>query len=91
MDKYDIYKDITLRTGGDIYVGVVGPVRTGKSSFITKFTEIMVMPNITNKNKKQIAIDEMPLSGMGKTITTTEPKFVPSEAVKISLKNILLS
>lgn len=87
MDKYDIYKDITLRTGGDIYVGVVGPVRTGKSSFITKFTELMVMPNITNKNKRQIAIDEMPQSGTGKTITTTEPKFVPSEAVKISLKN----
>ena len=87
MDKYDIYKDIACRTGGDIYIGVVGPVRTGKSSFITKFTELMVMPNIVSKNKKQIAIDEMPQSGIGKTITTTEPKFVPSEAVKISLKN----
>ncbi|MBO5927107.1 MAG: stage IV sporulation protein A [Clostridia bacterium] len=87
MEKFDIYKDIASRTGGDIYIGVVGPVRTGKSSFITKFTELMVMPNIANKNKRQIAIDEMPVSGSGKTITTTEPKFVPSEAVKISLKN----
>ena len=87
MEKFDIYKDIAIRTGGDIYIGVVGPVRTGKSTFITKFTELMVMPNIVNKNKRQIALDEMPLSGSGKTITTTEPKFVPSEAVKIGLKN----
>ena len=87
MEKFDVYKDIASRTGGDIYIGVVGPVRTGKSSFITKFIDYMVVPNILNKNKKQITIDEMPLSGTGKTITTTEPKFVPSEAVKISLKN----
>ena len=87
MEKFDIYKDIASRTGGDVYIGVVGPVRTGKSSFITKFIDYMVMPNIVNKNKRQIAIDEMPQSGSGKTITTTEPKFVPSEAVKISLKN----
>ncbi|MBO5889754.1 MAG: stage IV sporulation protein A [Clostridia bacterium] len=87
MEKFDIYKDIASRTGGDIYIGVVGPVRTGKSSFITKFIDYMVVPNILNKNKRQITIDEMPQSGSGKTITTTEPKFVPSEAVKISLKN----
>ncbi len=87
MEKFDIYKDIASRTGGDIYIGVVGPVRTGKSSFITKFIDYMVIPNISNKNKRQITIDEMPQSGTGKTITTTEPKFVPSEAVKISLKN----
>lgn len=87
MEKFDIYKDIASRTGGDIYIGVVGPVRTGKSSFITKFIDYMVIPNIANKNKRQITIDEMPQSGSGKTITTTEPKFVPSEAVKISLKN----
>ena len=87
MEKFDIYKDIAKRTNGDIYIGVVGPVRTGKSTFITKFMNLMVTPNIANKNKKQIAIDEMPQSGSGKTITTTEPKFVPSEGVKISLKN----
>ncbi len=87
MEKFDIYKDIAKRTNGDIYIGVVGPVRTGKSTFITKFMNLMVTPNIANKNKKQIAIDEMPQSGSGKTITTTEPKFVPSEGVKINLKN----
>ena len=87
MEKYDIYKDIAKRTNGDIYIGVVGPVRTGKSTFITKFMDIMVAPNISNKSKRQIAIDEMPQSGAGKTIMTTEPKFVPSEGVKISLKN----
>lgn len=86
MEKFDIYKDIAKRTGGDVYIGVVGPVRTGKSTFITRFTDVMVTPNIQNKNKRQIAIDEMPVSGVGKTITTTEPKFVPSEAVKIALK-----
>lgn len=87
MEKFDIYKDIAKRTNGDIYIGVVGPVRTGKSTFITKFMNLMVTPNISGKNKKQIAIDEMPQSGSGKTITTTEPKFVPSEGVKIPLKN----
>ena len=86
MEKFDIYKDIAKRTGGDVYIGVVGPVRTGKSTFITRFTDLIVAPNIQNKNKRQIAVDEMPLSGVGKTITTTEPKFVPSEAVKIALK-----
>ncbi len=87
MEKFDIYKDIAKRTNGDIYIGVVGPVRTGKSTFITKFMDLMVTPNISGKNKKQIAIDEMPVSGTGKTITTIEPKFVPSEGVKITLKN----
>ena len=72
MEKFDIYKDVASRTDGDIYVGVVGPVRTGKSTFITKFMDLMVTPNIQNKNKRQIAIDEMPQSGSGKTITTTE-------------------
>lgn len=87
MEKFDIYKDIAKRTDGDIYIGVVGPVRTGKSTFITKFMDLMVTPNIQNKNKRQIAIDEMPQSGSGKTITTTEPKFVPGESVKISIKS----
>ena len=86
MDKFDIYRDIAKRTDGDLYIGVVGPVRTGKSTFINKFMEYIVTPNISSKNKKQIAIDEMPQSGVGKTITTTEPKFVPGESVKISLK-----
>lgn len=87
MEKYDIYKDIAKRTGGDIYIGVVGPVRTGKSTFITKFMETLVLPNISNKLNKQIATDEMPQSADGKTIMTTEPKFIPANAVKIQLKN----
>ena len=89
MEKFDIYKDIAKRTNGDIMIGVVGPVRTGKSTFITRFMNLLVTPNISQKGKKQIAIDEMPQSGSGKTITTTEPKFVPSEAIKITLKNKL--
>ena len=87
MEKYDIYRDISARTGGDIYVGVVGPVRTGKSTFITKFMEKMVLPNISNKLQKQIATDEMPQSADGKTIMTTQPKFVPANAVKVQFKN----
>ncbi len=86
MEKFDIYKDVASRTDGDIYVGVVGPVRTGKSTFITKFLDLMVTPNILNKVKRQIAIDETPQSGSGKTVTTTEPKFVPAESVKITIK-----
>ena len=86
MEKFDIYKDIASRTDGDVYLGVVGPVRTGKSTFITKFLDLMVTPNIANKVKRQIAIDEMPQSGSGKTVTTTEPKFVPAESVKITVK-----
>ncbi len=87
MQKYDIYKDISARTGGDVYVGVVGPVRTGKSTFITKFMEKVVLPNINNKLQKQIATDEMPQSADGKTIMTTQPKFVPANAVKVQFKN----
>ncbi len=87
MEKYEIYKDISTRTGGDIYLGVVGPVRTGKSTFITKFMEKVVLPNISNKLQKQIATDEMPQSADGKTIMTTQPKFVPSNGVKVQFKN----
>ena len=87
MEKYDIYKDIAQRTGGDMYIGVVGPVRTGKSTFITKFMENFVLPNISNKLQKQIATDEMPQSADGKTVMTTQPKFVPANAVKVQFKN----
>lgn len=85
MENFDIYKDIAERTQGDIYVGVVGPVRTGKSTFIKRFMELMVIPNIENNYKKQRAKDELPQSASGKSIHTTEPKFVPNEAVEISL------
>ena len=86
MDNFDIYKDISERTDGDIYVGVVGPVRTGKSTFIKRFMELLVLPNIDNKYKKERANDELPLSGSGKTIMTTEPKFVPNEAIDLTIK-----
>ena len=87
MEKFDVYKDIATRTSGDIYLGVVGPVRTGKSTFITKFMEKLVIPNINNKLQKQIATDEIPQSADGKTIMTTQPKFVPANAVKVQFKN----
>jgi stage IV sporulation protein A len=86
LENFDIYKDIAERTQGDIYVGVVGPVRTGKSTFIKKFMELMVIPNIDNDFKKKRAQDELPQSSSGKSIHTTEPKFVPNEAVEIMLK-----
>lgn len=79
--------EMAARTDGDIYVGVVGPVRTGKSTFIKKFMESMVIPNISNVYKKERAKDELPQSGSGKTIMTTEPKFIPEEAAEISLDN----
>lgn len=85
MEAFDIYKDIAERTDGDIYAGIVGPVRTGKSTFIKRFMELLVLPNIDNKHKKERAKDELPLSGAGKTIMTTEPKFVPNEAVELIL------
>ncbi|WP_142414472.1 stage IV sporulation protein A [Hathewaya massiliensis] len=84
MENFDIYKDIAERTQGDIYVGVVGPVRTGKSTFIKRFMDLMVIPNIENPHKKERAKDELPQSASGKSIHTTEPKFVPNEAVEIS-------
>ncbi|MBO8126682.1 MAG: stage IV sporulation protein A [Firmicutes bacterium] len=85
MEKFDLFKDITERTGGDIYLGVVGPVRTGKSTFIKRFMELLVLPNIGDAAVKNRTKDELPQSGSGKTIMTTEPKFVPDEAVKIDL------
>ncbi|KNF08717.1 stage IV sporulation protein A [Gottschalkia purinilytica] len=87
MDKFNIYKDISERTDGDIYVGVVGPVRTGKSTLIKRFMEKLVIPNIENRYKKERANDELPMSGSGKTIMTTEPKFVPNEAIDLTLKD----
>lgn len=92
MDSRNIYSDIAERTGGDIYIGVVGPVRTGKSTFIKKFMENLVIPNIESEFSRERAVDELPQSAAGKTIMTTEPKFIPEEAVKISLdKNAQLN
>lgn len=85
MNSFDIYKDIAKRTAGDIYIGVVGPVRTGKSTFIKNFMEKLVIPNIENEYVKTRTRDELPQSAEGSTIMTTEPKFVPNEAVKINL------
>lgn len=86
MEGFSIYKDIADRTQGDIYVGVVGPVRTGKSTFIKRFMDLMVIPKIDNSYKKERAKDELPQSGSGKTIHTTEPKFIPNEAIEINLE-----
>ena len=85
MAEHSIYRDIAERTGGDIYIGVVGPVRTGKSTFIKRFMESLVLPNIEDSYQKDRARDEMPQSAAGKTVMTTEPKFVPDEAVTINL------
>ena len=85
MQDNSIYRDIAKRTGGDIYIGVVGPVRTGKSTFIHRFLESVVLPNIEYEYDRQRTIDEIPQSATGKTVMTTEPKFVPDESVKISV------
>ncbi len=85
MDGYNIYEDIAKRSGGDVYIGVVGPVRTGKSTFIKKFMDLLVLPNMENVYQAERARDELPQSAAGRTIMTTEPKFVPNEAVDISL------
>lgn len=84
MQEFQLYKDIQARTGGEVYIGVVGPVRTGKSTFIRKFMEQMVLPSQTG-HELEMMRDELPTSGIGKTITTVEPKFVPRTAVQISL------
>ena len=85
MEEYSIYNDIAERNGGDVYIGVVGPVRTGKSTFIKKFMDMLVIPNITNTYQAERTRDELPQSAAGRTIMTTEPKFIPNEAVEISL------
>ncbi len=86
MESLGIYQDIAQRTEGDIYIGVVGPVRTGKSTFIKRFMELLVLPNIENEFKRERAVDELPQSASGRTIMTTEPKFIPNEAVEINLE-----
>ena len=83
MDKFDLYRDIATRTGGDVYVGVVGPVRTGKSTIIKQFMEKLVVGGIENKDVRARAVDEIPQSADGKTIMTTQPKFVPADAVRV--------
>lgn len=85
METQALYQNIARRTGGDIYIGVVGPVRTGKSTFIKRFMETLVIPNITSEFARERATDELPQSSAGRTIMTTEPKFIPEEAVKIAL------
>ena len=85
MNTHTIYQDIATRTGGNIYIGVVGPVRTGKSTFIKRFMETQVIPHIDNVYRRDRAKDELPQSGSGRTIMTAEPKFVPEEAVEVRL------
>ncbi len=87
MDNTRIYEDIRKRTQGDIYIGVVGPVRTGKSTFIKKFMETVVLPNMDENSIKERAVDELPQSAAGRTIMTTEPKFIPEQAAKVELNN----
>lgn len=85
MAEHSIYRDIAERTGGDIYIGVVGPVRSGKSTFIKRFMEALVLPNMGDGYSRDRARDEMPQSAAGKTVMTTEPKFIPDEAVTVKL------
>ncbi len=85
MGEFDVYKDIQMRTGGEIYIGVVGPVRTGKSTFIKRFIDLMVLPNMEDENARTRTRDELPQSAAGKTIMTTEPKFVPKDAALVAI------
>lgn len=87
MTNTNIYQNITARTGGDIYLGVVGPVRTGKSTFIKRFMDVMVLPQMEDSAAKKRTVDELPQSAQGKTIMTTEPKFIPREAVSLQLED----
>ena len=85
MDKFDLYKDIATRTKGDLYIGVVGPVRTGKSTFIKRFMENLILPEISDASEQKRATDEMPQSAGGKSVMTTQPKFVPAEAIRLTV------
>lgn len=87
--QFDLFQDIIERTGGDIYIGVVGPVRTGKSTFIRKFMELLVLPNIADENELQRARDELPQGSGGRTIMTTEPKFIPEEAIEVAVNEAI--
>lgn len=89
MEEFDVFRDIAERTRGDIYIGVVGPVRTGKSTFIKKFMDLLVIPNIADDVERQRTIDELPQSGAGRTVMTTEPKFVPDEGVEITVNDAI--
>ena len=86
MDQNTLYRDIAGRCGGDIYLGVVGPVRTGKSTFIKRFMELLVLPNIAQDSARDRTVDALPQSGAGRTIMTTQPRFVPDEAVEVQLR-----
>ena len=87
MEELNIYRDISKRTGGEIYLGIVGPVRTGKSTFIKRFMDTLVIPNISSAEERERATDELPQSAAGRTIMTTEPKFIPENAVEVSLED----
>ncbi len=87
MDNFNVYSDIKARTNGEIYVGIVGPVRTGKSTFIKRFMELMVLPGMDDPHARERTRDELPQSSAGKTIMTTEPKFIPKEAAQIALSD----
>lgn len=82
--EFDLYKDIQMRTGGEIYIGVIGPVRTGKSTLIKRMMDLLVLPNLPDSPEKERILDELPQSGSGRTITTTEPKFLPKEAFELN-------
>ena len=85
MDSFQLYKDMNARTNGEIYIGVVGPVRTGKSTFIKRFIDLLVLPNMTDEHARERTKDELPQSASGTTVMTTEPKFVPKEAAAVRL------
>lgn len=87
MEEFNIYRDISQRTGGDIYLGIVGPVRTGKSTFIKRFMDTLVIPHIGSAEQRERATDELPQSSAGRTIMTTEPKFIPEQAVEVQLED----
>ena len=87
LGQFDVYNDIQARTGGEIYIGGVGPVRTGKSTFIKRFMDLLVIPGIEDVHSRERAVDELPQAAAGKTIMTTEPKFIPKEAAEIALND----
>ena len=88
MNAANIYSDISTRTGGNIYLGVIGPVRTGKSTFIKRFMDAVVIPNIGDEYRRERAMDELPQSGSGRTVMTAEPKFIPEEAVSVQIGGV---